>query len=1079
MTNKVKDGAFRKSAYLLLAGFLFLAVALSQAFGAGKDGALSFGKVAANKEITEKLELAKANEMFLQGVKAHVEQAKMDEIFRQKMRDFPVEQKMAAYVKAIDNAMAQGVDLAELTRRLKSQRDLLQSTSAVGSIAGTVTIEGAAPTGFVEVVAFTVHGFPAGHAMVDAAGNYSIVDLPAADYRVLTHSRYVDEFFDDVPLNGFRNWRDATLVTVPEGGEAGGIDFDLLQGATVSGHIFQADGTTPIGSQNVHFAIFRVDPFGLPREVDTVTDADGAYTFNLPTTGMFKIAALVAGFLPEFFDNKPDFESADVVDIPTLDTELTNIDFSLEAAPDAPQGAAIAGTVTGPSGPLFLSFVFAFNVADTTIQGLGVSDVFGEYIVEGLDAGDYVVYADNFTSFLSPDAPGVRGEYFDDAPTSDLATPVTAVDLDTIPDIDFELDTAGGISGTITDDAGTALDSVLVIAVRVDAENLGKFFFDAIDFGVAFSDASGTYTITGLSPGPYILRTVSLLTALLSGDVPLEEMVIDEYYDNVQSIFDLDQATPVEVTVPETHEGIDFVLDRAGAISGRFVEATDGVTPIVGTGLVFAFNVETGLPEIAFPVFDSTTGEYVVAPLPSGTFVLLGLVVPADTLNPQDLVLYLPQFYDGAATPEEATPVLVTAPVVTPDIDFNMVRAGSIEGFVNIAPGFPVGADSLSTTFVVAYEATSGAVAGGAETTFSGGFKIFGLPPGSYKVAALPVAPAFSVTYHGGGTTFDAANSTPVAVTAGAATVADINLATALGVIRGMVTNLDGSVPLNGVLVLAYDGTGHVVSAGLSGFPVLPPGQLAATTLSAGSASQPGEYFIPGLGTGTYYVRTFSLFQIFLLLEQLDLAGDLGGDPLALLFGLLDSGDDLLGQLNIELFADLYYPDQIVVPDLAEFDLFSFLFRLLLGGGDPASFIPFADNIPSGAGEVTVTSPGIADGIDFHLPRLLDVISDVETPDGGMTLPTAFQLSQNYPNPFNPSTVINYDVAGTGPVSLQVYNMLGQRIRTLFDGVRQAGSYSILWDGHNEKGEQVAAGIYFVRMKSDNLVFTRKMLLVK
>lgn len=90
-------------------------------------------------------------------------------------------------------------------------------------------------------------------------------------------------------------------------------------------------------------------------------------------------------------------------------------------------------------------------------------------------------------------------------------------------------------------------------------------------------------------------------------------------------------------------------------------------------------------------------------------------------------------------------------------------------------------------------------------------------------------------------------------------------------------------------------------------------------------------------------------------------------------------------------------------------------------------------------------------------------------------------ISQTFPIhcALNPSTVINYEVPGTSFVSLRIYNLLGQRMRTLFEGVRAAGSYSIQWDGLNDSGEQVAAGLYFLRMTTDNLVLSRKMLLVK
>lgn len=95
-------------------------------------------------------------------------------------------------------------------------------------------------------------------------------------------------------------------------------------------------------------------------------------------------------------------------------------------------------------------------------------------------------------------------------------------------------------------------------------------------------------------------------------------------------------------------------------------------------------------------------------------------------------------------------------------------------------------------------------------------------------------------------------------------------------------------------------------------------------------------------------------------------------------------------------------------------------------------------------------------------------------------LPREFLLQQNYPNPFNPTTSIRYELAQAGEVSLTVYNMLGQRVRTLIGNrFQQTGRYTVSWDGKNDGGIQVASGIYLYRLAVGNYVRTRKMLLIK
>lgn len=90
-----------------------------------------------------------------------------------------------------------------------------------------------------------------------------------------------------------------------------------------------------------------------------------------------------------------------------------------------------------------------------------------------------------------------------------------------------------------------------------------------------------------------------------------------------------------------------------------------------------------------------------------------------------------------------------------------------------------------------------------------------------------------------------------------------------------------------------------------------------------------------------------------------------------------------------------------------------------------------------------------------------------------------FSLNQNYPNPFNPTTTIEYQIAKQGNYAVNIYNVLGQRIRTLVNGVQTSGAHKITWDGKDDFGKQVSAGIYFYRLKGEKISITKKMLLVK
>lgn len=95
------------------------------------------------------------------------------------------------------------------------------------------------------------------------------------------------------------------------------------------------------------------------------------------------------------------------------------------------------------------------------------------------------------------------------------------------------------------------------------------------------------------------------------------------------------------------------------------------------------------------------------------------------------------------------------------------------------------------------------------------------------------------------------------------------------------------------------------------------------------------------------------------------------------------------------------------------------------------------------------------------------------------TLPLDYMLSQNYPNPFNPSTTVEFQVPHAANVTLKIYDMLGQEIRTLFSGQLEGGRYKADWDGLSDAGVQMSSGSYIYRMVSGEFVQSKKMVLVK
>lgn len=108
-----------------------------------------------------------------------------------------------------------------------------------------------------------------------------------------------------------------------------------------------------------------------------------------------------------------------------------------------------------------------------------------------------------------------------------------------------------------------------------------------------------------------------------------------------------------------------------------------------------------------------------------------------------------------------------------------------------------------------------------------------------------------------------------------------------------------------------------------------------------------------------------------------------------------------------------------------------------------------------------------------------DPVDSIALPYTGGQVPKDFALSQNFPNPFNASTTIKYNLPKTCQVRLQIYNILGQKVRTLVDKFEEAGYKEARWDGKNDLNNSVASGVYFYKIKAEDFIETRKMVLMK
>jgi len=231
----------------------------------------------------------------------------------------------------------------------------------------------------------------------------------------------------------------------------------------------------------------------------------------------------------------------------------------------------------------------------------------------------------------------------------------------------------------------------------------------------------------------------------------------------------------------------------------------------------------------------------------------------------------------------------------------------------------------------------------------------------------------------------------------------------------------------------------------------------------------------------------------------------LGPDPLILLFSQsfaipIDSSDDsLLGRpMNLTLnpsvrvsqpfFLEIRYLDQLVPGD----SLPSLLMDAVITSGDTCNnwlrwtdgnYYEWSDAWESPPpGDAIIRATGYTNA------------SAVEDEEDNL-IPQDFKLQQNHPNPFNPVTSIQYIVgskqrkAADGGkwtadgssihTTLVIYNILGQKVRTLVDESKRGGRYEAVWDGKDEKGNDLASGVYFYQLKAGEITQTKRLVLLR
>jgi 5-hydroxyisourate hydrolase-like protein (transthyretin family) len=521
--------------------------------------------------------------------------------------------------------------------------------------------------------------------------HYELTDLPAGQYKLEfnpTSASLRTEWWEDATSRDT-----ATAITVVNG-TSQTFDADLPVGSTLSG-VVTTGGGAPLADIRVSVQTHSED--GWNQVTDTVTGADGGYSFDLPDGTYFVSFDSGHGYLGEWYDDEPSRDTATPVVLASGD--------SVEADAALSRGGEVTGTVTGPDdAALGSASVSAYRLdsdggyTELTEQGTDSSGGFSLTLPEG-------TYKLRYCSFRLAD------EWWDNQPYEADADPITVARGVTYLDRNAELDDGATVAGHVTAADGEDLEGVTVTAYRLYGPGNVNDTFDA------HTDAAGDFLITGLEEGTYTLEYA-------------DEEHLTEYWQDKPT---LAAADFFAVARSGAVDGKDAQLLEGGHLTGQVTVAGAGPGGY-DEGMVGLWRHQAGGWTAAGEVEADSQGRYDFGGLATGQYAV--------NFEGRDGVTG--EWWDDKPTRAQADLVTVTAGLSTDDIDAVLVQGTTISGTVTGPGAAP--ADDVT---VYAYRVSTGELeqAGTDETSGNGGYQIQGLAPGTYKLlfldeySASPLAP--------------------------------------------------------------------------------------------------------------------------------------------------------------------------------------------------------------------------------------------------------------------------------------------------------------------------------------------------
>jgi hypothetical protein len=603
------------------------------------------------------------------------------------------------------------------------------AAATTGTITGTVTAAaGGAPIAGVCVSASQQGGSSSFTATTGSTGTYSIPGLAPGAYEV--------EFGGCAPLPGnyLVQWyvgasspATATPVTVAAGRTKGKINAALAAGGEITGTAQDVHSGAPIAGICVSATSGGLSggPVG-----SATTATDGTYLIEGLPSGSYLVSfGCSAVYLEQWYDDQSSPATATAVPVVAGST-TPNIDAQLI------KGGSVKGTVTDAATNKGLGHICVAVTGDgTSATEASLTSSSGAYSLGGLTPGYYTVQFD-VPSACGPSTPTTRyvTQWWQDATSGSAATPILVNEGTATKSIDAALVVGGTISGKVT--AG----GVAVPGECVGAEPAASSFSGTQ--GAAITGTTGTYAITGLPAGNYLV--------VFSPCTPSTSQYMTQWYKG--------QPTPgtakiLSVALGQTVGRINAALTTGGSVSGVVTAAAGGV----GLGGV-CVQISDTAGAIASAV-TSSDGSYTVSGLATGTY-FVEFAPPGCSFVP-----YLPQWYQGQSSYLTANPVAVQAGQALTGIGAALTAGGTITGTVTAASG---GAPLAGVCVQISPVSNSGIFFSFGTTTGSGGtYAVTGLPSGYYLVQFIPscgVSGSFATEWYDN--QFSEQMATPVLVTA-------------------------------------------------------------------------------------------------------------------------------------------------------------------------------------------------------------------------------------------------------------------------------------------------------------------------